>query len=883
MEFPERLRRKDRGDNDNEEEDEEVIRPNATTNNVFMGVNQSIFGLIAAAGSQVNFNDLGHSSDEDDAEAEPIEEPEDDAIEAFVKPRRKARFSTVGTSADGTSEAKEKDDAEKDKSKRHHFRNISQSSIFKRDKSDKSEKSEKDKDRTDRFDGRLLRSLPALPQLKMKKRLSIRKPSSSRDSADNLDSPREDDSPTIHVTRDRSNSSRSIAPVMSRMLEAKAALASAGPSSRAGALANLGADASTATSISNSLTADDSNNNSDNTDIDADAKATSALERKLMDIFDFDKPERVIEEYPCWLLQSLLLQGYMYITSHHICFYAYLPKKANEVAKSGYLAKSGKRNPKYSRYWFRLKGDVLSYYRDPANLYFPHGQIDLRYSISATVTPASAGGDGLHFQVVTNNRTYYFRADSAPSAKEWVKSLQRVIFRSHNDGDSVKISLPIDNVIDIEENQSLVEFTDTCKIRVIDNDETFAVDEYFFSFFEQGKDAIRVLKILIDDAGKDDVRDRDRLVVERSDDRLSHDTASPSASAAMSPRLDSVRATLQPGGSPRASGEFPRSSFDALRSSFTFAGPAAGGRKSLDMSQAIGGNPIRRSFSDRAGPRASIDRKRHSSAHYRPMPPKTDKSELGDSMQTSFSNLNASSSDDPSASQILSGSEVFNVDKKESKQDKKDRKEKEKKDKKERRRSGLPHAVTTGQLNLGSETADGYPSDDAGLTQNLARLGSFPLQRAGVYADWLNRTSRKMSSLLATESMGYVEKVSGMWKGGRQHFDDDGYAANEFSAELEGASDIERSNALHLQQQPPMPLTPGLPDAGADTIISNEHFREHFALPDSEKLQATYFGHMMRVLPLYGKIYMSSRYFCFRSMLPGTRTKLILPDRKSVV
>ena len=164
----------------------------------------------------------------------------------------------------------------------------------------------------------------------------------------------------------------------------------------------------------------------------------------------------------------------MYITARHIAFYAYLPKKAHETAKSGYLSKSGKRNPKYNRYWFRLKGDVLSYYRDAQDLYFPNGQIDLRYGISASITDKDK--EGVHFSLVTHHRTYNFKADSTPSAKEWVKSLQRVIFRSHNDGDSVKISLPIGNVIDIEETQML-EFADTCKIRVIDNDETFAIDE----------------------------------------------------------------------------------------------------------------------------------------------------------------------------------------------------------------------------------------------------------------------------------------------------------------------------------------------------------------------------------------------------------------------
>ena len=195
----------------------------------------------------------------------------------------------------------------------------------------------------------------------------------------------------------------------------------------------------------------------------------------------------------------MLLQGYIYITSKHICFYSYLPKKSvsascpghhfswltiyqHEVAKSGYLSKSGKRNPKYNRYWFRLKGDILSYYRDASNLYFPSGQIDLRYGISASITDKDK--DGVHFAVVTDHRTYNFRADSAPSAKEWVKSLQRVIFRSHNDGDSVKISLPIQNIIDIEETQML-EFADTCKIRVIDNDETYAIDEVRFVWYPQ--------------------------------------------------------------------------------------------------------------------------------------------------------------------------------------------------------------------------------------------------------------------------------------------------------------------------------------------------------------------------------------------------------------
>lgn len=80
------------------------------------------------------------------------------------------------------------------------------------------------------------------------------------------------------------------------------------------------------------------------------------------------------------------------------------------------------------------------------------------------------------FVITTDERRYQFKADSAASAKEWVRSIQKVIFRTHNEGNSVKISLPIQNVLEIEES-SILDFADTVKVRVIDNDETFAIDE----------------------------------------------------------------------------------------------------------------------------------------------------------------------------------------------------------------------------------------------------------------------------------------------------------------------------------------------------------------------------------------------------------------------
>lgn len=218
--------------------------------------------------------------------------------------------------------------------------------------------------------------------------------------------------------------------------------------------------------------------------------ASVTLAQRIQQIFEFHEVEEIISEYPCWLLQSILLQGYMYITQKHICFYAYIPKKhvssqvafathsnlaQHDVSKTGYLFKRGR--SKYNRYWFILRGDVLSYYTNPAELYFPRNRINLQYAISAEILETKKKNEEeTTFTVTTDERTYQFKADSAASAKEWVRSIQKVIFRTHNEGNSVKISLPIQNILEIEES-AILDFANTVKVRVIDNDETFAIDE----------------------------------------------------------------------------------------------------------------------------------------------------------------------------------------------------------------------------------------------------------------------------------------------------------------------------------------------------------------------------------------------------------------------
>ncbi|TVY71189.1 Sterol 3-beta-glucosyltransferase [Lachnellula suecica] len=789
MEIPERFK-------DGDDADEDCTALGGA--NPFM--NQSVFGMIAAAGSQADFNARfdAQSSDEED-ETEPSSQ------------------SSV-LQVDKTRQKKLQDASAKPQKHKRKF-----------------------------SENKLMRSLSGLGT----RSKSRSKPSPATPSSPGPESPSEPAAPAIQVSKTPNH-----APVMSRMLEARAELAMR-PSF-------------------------DMPRPTDGDTGDEGGKGSSSLAKRLMEIFGFESPEDVIEEYACWLLKSVLLQGYMYITTKHICFYAYLPKKSNEVVKSGYLSKSGKRNPKLNRYWFRLKGDVLSYYSNPSDLYFPAGNIDLRYGISASIVDKDKGKDATHFTVVTHQRNFNFKADSVPSAKEWVKALQKIIFRSHNDGDSVKISLPIENIMDIEDSQ-IVDFADTCKIRVIDNDETYAIDEYFFSFFSFGKEALNVLRILVEDTTAKHVPEDLLIPPPQTEGKMSPRTSTskrmslhlptretrapppqPSPIRTDGPQLEeSVRATLSPilqgaAQSPRASTDLSRASSDAFRRSMDLS---KFGRRSVDLN--------RLNF-DGAGRRSMSASRRSLSRHRLGERRASEKLGSTDSYVNSLEDPGSSSAlpsgseeTQASASQILRGSDVFlsptiqrsasasrapesaltnettthsptNITSRKSYST---------------TRPPALRANTTGNSTDGSQMGHGETSAPAPTLQSLVKAGAYPLQRAAGFAGYLNKTSKRMSNLLATESMGYVEKVSGMWKGGKKHYDEPHGLAPDDEYE----------------------------DGDEQAAISGDRFREHFALPDTERLQAAYFGYLHRVLPLYGKIYISDRSFCFRSLLPGTRTKLVVP------
>jgi sterol 3beta-glucosyltransferase len=143
-------------------------------------------------------------------------------------------------------------------------------------------------------------------------------------------------------------------------------------------------------------------------------------------------------------------------------------------------------------------------FQDP---YFPRGMVDLRYAISCDPYQEK------DIRLRTNTKTIHLCADSVPSRAEWVKAIRRVIFKTQNMGDSVKvlspvsvnssrltqlvqIAIPYSTIIDVDKSTAL-DFRETIEVKVVDGIEDLAVDSYFFTYFhdisaalEQIRDAI---------------------------------------------------------------------------------------------------------------------------------------------------------------------------------------------------------------------------------------------------------------------------------------------------------------------------------------------------------------------------------------------------------
>lgn len=65
--------------------------------------------------------------------------------------------------------------------------------------------------------------------------------------------------------------------------------------------------------------------------------------------------------------------------------------------------------------------------------YFPHGVVDLRYTISCDIV------DPKSFRLRTSQKSVRLSTESTVNRDEWIKAIRKVAFKAQNQGDSVKV------------------------------------------------------------------------------------------------------------------------------------------------------------------------------------------------------------------------------------------------------------------------------------------------------------------------------------------------------------------------------------------------------------------------------------------------------------
>lgn len=101
-----------------------------------------------------------------------------------------------------------------------------------------------------------------------------------------------------------------------------------------------------------------------------------------------------------------------------------------------------------------------------------------------------------------------------------------------------------------------------------------------------------------------------------------------------------------------------------------------------------------------------------------------------------------------------------------------------------------------------------------------------------------------------------LKNLSDMWKAKPQHYENSCYTFR----------DTNNKNTNNINEK--------------DSFDATARFRNHFKLPKERQLLSTYYGYLNKNVPTYGKLYLGDNVLCFRSLIPGSHTTMILPISK---
>ncbi|KAI7584766.1 glycosyltransferase family 1 protein, partial [Hortaea werneckii] len=381
----------------------------------------------------------------------------------------------------------------------------------------------------------------------------------------------------------------------------------------------------------------------------------------------------------------------------------------------------------------------------------------------------------------------------------------------------------------------VIDFAETIKLRVIDNDETYAVDEYFFTFFEHGRDARAKLNSLTQS------NEARKLVGseegEEHIDPLSKGRKLPFSRRASSPDLkeDNDHSDDE---QDKPSVEEERNISDKGRRVVRDASHSGSRRRHRDSQSSIS-----QSANESGG------------------------SFFSASEQTTASPTSPGGAGgiDMSASQMLTGDGAFQAPTLRMPASRAGTGEQFPREQPRTSADQMP-TESTARLpsshrtqsrvsmpgRAGAESKESDRSSAPTPARPAMQVLAAPLQPAASLYGHMRNYSKRGLSYLSSSPKDYYGKFSTALAGGKRHYSeaDDALAPDDVVQDPED-------------------------DMGAEE--HEKRFQQHFALPETEKLLAVFYCSLHRVLPLYGKIYIGARNFCFRSLLYGTRTKIVIP------
>lgn len=654
---------------------------------------------------------------------------------------------------------------------------------------------------------------------------------------------------------------------------------------------------------------------------EAKLRLTWLLGERTRDALDLSKNDLFHSNFDVWLIKDVLLQGHAFLTEEAFCFYSLLPGTTDHnplqqenpdlalyESTLGMKVGEGILLSNTHRFWAVLRPETLSLYTSPTDMYFPEKVVDLRNAlycelskeptypssppagtmdgISSPRSRLSSGRESLHiatpsyptshpgsetssindadleeaseemstgvwFKIVCTDKTYRFQAGSLFAARHWYNSITKAIFQLHNCNSRREVlhKVPYEQIVEFQKNFVLA---DTNGDNTEDNETpvTFSVryvsphspkslkfkskseklspyETLHLVLFHLGKDFVDLFTRLYDDSQAKRLQAHANLNqrMKRKAKKVFHDDFSDEEL-----RL-SVFTTLQP---EYASGvsltdriaklneriiqKFTEQSHSSFATDEELSG-SEGNERIRSMAKLLGIN--KQVFNKHDSEHSSISGLRTPTF-----------SLLWENAEKQSPGYNPLSDDGvvlqfpkPFSLNTLKNLKLNLVATKRSFQD-------------------VEKRIVS--MNESRKRPHSHSSADLSVTESYKEFAESITESTD---DSKHRDEHHKKSKFDTfkKKVKTVSSMGGVWSANPDHYmkfePDDKYFVKD-SGERE---------------------------------VSERRFRKHFSLNSESRLIATYYCHLKRSIPVYGKLYLGSDKLCFRSMIPGISTKMILP------